>query len=99
MHSSNKPTKKGSADVNANTSNQPKKPSVVARLSVTQRNSLQRNSLVYKNMLLEQQFQLPPNFEMKILSLENNLATKTIMGDQLLELINLYSVIMSVLPY
>lgn len=69
-----------------NTANADRKQSGKGRLSIA------RNSLVYKQVLLEQQFKLPENFQMKILCLEEDLENKKITGDQLVELINLYSV-------
>ncbi len=67
-------------------------------ITTTRKNSLgkrslaPRNSLLYKQVLLEQQFQLPENFEMKILCLEHDLKNDKLTGEQVIELINLYSV-------
>ena len=54
------------------------------------KNLLKRNS---KQILLEQQFSLPNNFEQKIKELEEKLQTKNISANSLKDLIHLYTVI------
>ena len=49
-----------------------------------------RNSISCQQML--EQYSLPDNFEIKILELEDQLSNNKIKSDQLIELINLYSV-------
>jgi len=85
---------------NENTTRLPSKsivgsrPSIKSKLSLAGRASfLGRNSISYKQILLEQQYQLPENFHMKILCLEDDLERNKITNEQLVELINLYSVL------
>jgi len=57
------------------------------------KNSVARSSIVQcKQILLEQQFSLPDNFQERITILEDDLEKDRLTGDKLIELINLYSV-------
>ena len=68
--------------------------SLGAKMSLTlkQRQSLGRNSISFKQVLLEQQYQLPDNYQMRILCLESDIENKKLTSEQFVELLNLYSV-------